>query len=213
MGLQRSAIASAVIAGAVIMAGAIAGAGSQGGLDLGGIPVMVLAAAIAFVVQWFAFLPAYWKQTEQFYDLVGSLTYLLVTGFVLVASRPIDARSAILGLLVFIWASRLGSFLFRRVRTAGSDPRFDDIKPSASRFLVARTLQGLWVGVAMIAGSTLRGWQWVTMISPVFVLFLLSRVSGIPLLEKRADQRWGDYESYRRYKAGTPVLVPRRPRR
>ena len=92
MGLQRSAIASAVIAGAVIMAGAIAGAGSQGGLDLGGIPVMVLAAAIAFVVQWFAFLPAYWKQTEQFYDLVGSLTYLLVTGFVLVASRPIDAR-------------------------------------------------------------------------------------------------------------------------
>ena len=51
MGLQRSAIASAVIAGAVIIASAVAWAGSRGGAELGGIPVMVLSAAIAFVVQ------------------------------------------------------------------------------------------------------------------------------------------------------------------
>jgi len=56
-----------------------------------------------------------------------------------------------LGLLVFIWASRLGSFLFRRVRSVGSDPRFDEIKPSASRFLVAWTLQGLWVFLTLCA--------------------------------------------------------------
>lgn len=290
MELQRSAIASAVIAGAVITAGAVAWASGQEGAELGGISVMVLSVAIAFVVQWLAFVPAYWKQTEHFYDLVGSLTYALVTGFALVASRPTDVRSAILGLLVFIWASRLGSFLFRRVRRAGSDARFDEIKRSASRFLVAWTLQGLWVfltlcaalaaittlrpsalglldglgvaiwvvgfaievaadrqkslfrnekpghyvhtgiwawsrhpnyfgeivlwiGIALIASSTLRGWQWVTMISPVFVIFLLTRVSGVPLLEKRADERWGDLESYQRYKAKTPTLVPRPPRR
>lgn len=289
MGLQRGLIATTVIASALIVAGAIALAGGHGGAEIGGVPVMIVCAAIAFGVQWLAFVPAYRKQTEHFYDLVGSLTYILVTGVALVASRPNDVRSIILGLLVFIWASRLGSFLFRRIRSAGSDPRFDEIKPSASRFLVAWTLQGLWVfltlcaalaaittltptvlglldglgiavwalgfaievvadrqksefraknpghyahtglwawsrhpnyfgeivlwvGVALIAASTLRGWQWVTMISPIFVAFLLTRVSGIPLLERRADERWGDHESYQRYKAKTPVLVPRPPR-
>ena len=69
----------------------------------------------------------------------------------------------------------------------------------------------LWIGIAVIASSTLRGWQWVTMISPVFVAFLLMRVSGIPILEKRADERWGDDEAYQKYKARTPVLIPRPP--
>ena len=71
----------------------------------------------------------------------------------------------------------------------------------------------LWIGVALIAASTLRGWQWITMVSPVFVFLLLTRVSGIPLLEKRADDRWGDQESYQQYKANTPALFPRPPRR
>ncbi|MDH3817928.1 MAG: DUF1295 domain-containing protein [Myxococcales bacterium] len=290
MSLKRGVIASVVISGAVLVAGAIAWAGSRGGSEIVGVPVVMVCAAIAFGVQWFAFVPAYLKQTEHFYDLVGSLTYMLVTGFALLASRPNDTRSIILGLLVFIWASRLGSFLFRRIRSAGSDPRFDEIKPSASRFLIAWTLQGLWVfltlcaavtaittltptalrlrdglgiavwvigftveavadrqksrfradhpghfiatglwswsrhpnyfgeivlwlGVALIASSTLQGWQWATMISPVFVIFLLTRVSGVPLLEKRANERWATDESYQRYKANTPVLIPRPPRR
>jgi len=290
MGFKRIALASTVISTALMVAAAVAWAGSHGSGEMGGVPALFWCAAIAFGVQWLAFVPAYWKQTEQFYDLVGSLTYMLVTGFALFASRPTDVRSTILALLVFIWAARLGSFLFRRVRRAGSDPRFDEIKPSASRFLVAWTLQGLWVfltlcaalaaittvtpsplglldgfglgvwligftlevvadrqksafraknpghyvhtglwawsrhpnyfgeivlwfGVALIAASTLRGWQWATMISPIFVIVLLTRVSGIPLLEKRSDERWGDQDDYRRYKAGTPVLIPRPPRR
>ena len=36
-----------------------------------------------------------------------------------------------------------------------------------------------------------KGWQWVTLISPLFVTLLLTRVSGVPLLEKRADEKWG----------------------
>lgn len=71
----------------------------------------------------------------------------------------------------------------------------------------------LWTGVAIAAAATLRGWQWLTLISPVFVALLLIRISGIPLLEARAEARWGDDPAYRRYRARTPALVPRPPHR
>jgi steroid 5-alpha reductase family enzyme len=66
----------------------------------------------------------------------------------------------------------------------------------------------LWIGVALIALPVLRGWQWVTLISPLFVILLLTRVSGVPLLEKSADRRWGGQDDYEAYKRCTPVLVP-----
>ena len=47
----------------------------------------------------------------------------------------------------------------------------------------------LWIGVAVIALPVLRGWQWVTLISPAFVALLLTRISGVPLQERRADER------------------------
>jgi steroid 5-alpha reductase family enzyme len=67
----------------------------------------------------------------------------------------------------------------------------------------------LWIGVAIIALPVLQGWQWVTLISPVFVALLITRVSGVPPLEKKADEKWGDQEDYEAYKARTPVLIPR----
>jgi steroid 5-alpha reductase family enzyme len=67
----------------------------------------------------------------------------------------------------------------------------------------------LWTGVAIIAFPVLQGWQWVFLSSPVFITILLTRVSGIPLLEKRADDTWGGQEDYEAYKKSTPVLVPR----
>lgn len=69
----------------------------------------------------------------------------------------------------------------------------------------------LWTGIALIAIPVLSGWQWVVLISPVFVTILLTRISGIPMLEKKADERWGDEDDYKRYKESTPVLVPRPP--
>jgi steroid 5-alpha reductase family enzyme len=69
----------------------------------------------------------------------------------------------------------------------------------------------LWIGVAIIALPILRGWQWVTLISPIFVTVLLTRISGVPLLEKRADEKWGGQEDYEAYKTRTPVLIPRPP--
>ena len=47
----------------------------------------------------------------------------------------------------------------------------------------------IWIGVAIIALPVLRGWQWVTLISPVFVALLIARVSGVPMLEKWADEK------------------------
>jgi len=290
MDFKRLALSSTITMTAVAVAVGVAWAASQGGATLAGVPVVLLCALLAFGVQWIAFIPAYAKQSERFYDVTGSLTYVMVVWFAIVASRSFDLRSMILGLLIFVWAARLGTFLLRRIRSEGSDSRFDHIKPSAARFFVAWTLQGLWVfltasaalaaittesprtfgwrdvlgiliwgtgfaieviadfqkrrfrernpgrfvhtglwawsrhpnyfgeimlwiGIFTIASSTLVGWQWVTAISPLFVIFLLTKVSGIPILEKRAEDRWGDHESYRRYKENTPVLIPRPPRR
>ena len=272
----------------IIIGFLIAMAGSQGGSTLGGIPVFALSVGLTFLIQWLAFLPAYWLQTEKFFDLTGSLTYISVITFALIFSIGVDTRAILLWALVVIWAIRLGTFLFHRIRKAGKDDRFDELKPSFIRFLNVWTIQGLWVtftmatalaaltttvrkdldafaviglliwvfgftfevvadsqksrfnanpankgkfiqtglwsrtrhpnyfgeimlwiGVAIIAFPVLQGWQWVTLISPVFVTLLLTRVSGVPLLEKKADQKWGGQEAYEAYKKRTPTLIPR----
>jgi steroid 5-alpha reductase family enzyme len=273
----------------VILVGlGIAWAGSQGGASVLGIPIFAFSVGLAFAIQWLAFVPAYLRQNESFFDLTGSITYISVTTIAVLLSPVVDGRSILLLALVVIWAARLGTFLFRRIRKAGKDTRFDEIKPSFIRFLNTWTLQGLWVtftlaaalaaitattrkeldlfaaigflvwvfgftfevtadtqksrfradpnnkgkfihtglwawsrhpnyfgeivlwvGVAIIALPVLRGWQWVTLISPVFVALLITRISGVPLLEKQADERWGGQEEYEAYKERTPVLIPR----
>ncbi|MFW9853694.1 MAG: DUF1295 domain-containing protein [Candidatus Thorarchaeota archaeon] len=69
----------------------------------------------------------------------------------------------------------------------------------------------LWVGIAIIALPTLAGWRFLTLISPVFVTLLLTKVSGIPLLENYAEAKWGGLEEYEEYKRKTPVLIPKLP--
>lgn len=69
----------------------------------------------------------------------------------------------------------------------------------------------LWTGMAIVAVPVLKGWQWATLISPVFVTFLLTKVSGIPTLEEKADKRWGGQDDYEEYKHRTPVLIPKPP--
>jgi steroid 5-alpha reductase family enzyme len=269
----------------------VALAGSQGGTTLGGIPIFAIAVGLAFLIQWLAFIPSYLFQTEKFFDLTGSITYISVVGVAVCYSRysvELDARSVLVAALVIVWALRLGTFLFTRIKKAGKDDRFDELKPSFIRFLNVWTIQGLWVtftaaaalvaittttrkeldafaiigflvwvfgftievladsqkrrfsaspenkgkfiqtglwsrsrhpnyfgeimlwiGIAIIAIPVLRGWQWVAMISPIFVTLLLTRVSGIPLLEKKADKKWGGQADYETYKKNTPVLIPR----
>jgi len=67
----------------------------------------------------------------------------------------------------------------------------------------------LWTGIAVIALNTLTGIEYITLISPVFVYILLTRMSGVNLLERIADERYGHLEEYQRYKRNTPVLLPK----
>ncbi|MCH1525096.1 MAG: DUF1295 domain-containing protein [Candidatus Actinomarina sp.] len=67
----------------------------------------------------------------------------------------------------------------------------------------------LWTGVTLIAFTSLNGIGHVALISPFFVYALLSKGSGIPLLERSADKRWGDELDYEEYKKNTPVLFPK----
>ena len=67
----------------------------------------------------------------------------------------------------------------------------------------------LWIGVAVMALPVLQGWQFATLISPLFVIFLLTKVSGLPMLEKKADETWGGQEDYESYKKNTPILIPK----
>ena len=64
----------------------------------------------------------------------------------------------------------------------------------------------LWTGIAVMSFSSLEGWQYLTLISPIFTYILLVYVSGVRMLEARADKKWGDDEDYIKYKSETPVL-------
>ena len=66
----------------------------------------------------------------------------------------------------------------------------------------------LWAGIAIISLPFLSGWQYVTLVSPVFVFLLLTRISGLPFLEDKAEKKWGEDKDYIEYKKRTPILVP-----
>ena len=250
-----------------------------------GIDLVKNAVVIAYLIQWVLFVPAYLLQTEKFYDLAGSITYISIISFVFHKSSEFNLGSFILSLLIIVWAIRLGSFLFFRIKEAGEDKRFRDIKPSPTRFFMTWTLQGtwvsicsacaitaistaegiimnelfiigmitfiigflievvadnqktkfrsipdnkdkfitsglwsysrhpnyfgeisLWLGVAIMSFSSLKGWQLITLISPIFTYILLVYVSGVRLLEARGKQKWGHLDSYKEYLDNTPTI-------
>jgi steroid 5-alpha reductase family enzyme len=145
----------------VLIGVGLALAGSQGGHKVAGIPIYALCIALAFLIQWIAFIPAWLNRTEKFYDLTGGITYSTVTLLAVLLTPDVDARSLLLAGIVIIWAIRLASFLYLRIRAAGEDRRFREIKESFGRFLFTWTLQGLWVAFSLAAAlaaitSTLR---------------------------------------------------------
>lgn len=256
-----------------------------------------------FGIQWTVFFAhALPRKSEKFFDLTGSITYILCSvvslGHVLLLAKRSawNARNVVNALLVVIWASRLGTFLFRRIQKDTQDSRFAKIRGNAWRFFGAWNIQALWViltafpvfslnslrvldgygesGVPAISLLDFLGWSiwsigfaievsadrqksifrqqpenagkfidqglwsisrhpnyvgeiilwfgiflscsrafsfWKAIsasISPVFVFFLLRYVSGVPLLERKADKCWGNDPAYQKYKAQTPVLFP-----
>ena len=113
-----------------------------------GYPLMYQIFVLTFLIQFIVFLPSYYYQTEHYYDLTGGLTFISVILFSLYTKHitlGLDIRSTLIGIMIIIWALRLSSFLFLRVKKVGKDIRFKEIKKSFSRFLLAFSLQGFWV--------------------------------------------------------------------
>lgn len=251
--------------------------------------IVEVTIAWAFLVNLVVFIPAYIFQTEKFYDLTGSLTYLSCTWYSYSAGlqgSQVLARPTIASVFVSLWAMRLGWFLFNRILQDGKDGRFDEIKPNFVRFLNVWALQGLWVSLTAYAvfianassvegslGATdiigiivwaigwaievvadrqkriwradpsnkgkfiedglwyysrhpnyagevqlwlgmfilclgaFEGTQWTAVISPIFVFCLIFFLSGVPMLEKGADKKWGHLKDYQNYKATTSVFL------
>ena len=65
----------------------------------------------------------------------------------------------------------------------------------------------LWCGIAVISYPALVGLQIFTLISPIFVVVLLTAIPGVRMLETRGNRKWGDDPEYQAYKRATPVLV------
>ena len=265
----------------------IALAGSTGSLSFNGYPLFAICASIGFFLHWFVFIPSFFYQTEHYFDLTGSISYITIVLFTFFAVSSLDSRSLLIGVLIIIWAIRLGSFLFLRIKREGKDNRFTVMKTKFWWFLFTWTMGGLWVfitmaaglaaltsakvvplgwfalvgvslwlegfiievvadyqkskfkskeenqykfikqglwslsrhpnyfgeitlwlGIAIIAFPVLEGWQLVTLISPVFVYILLTKISGIAMLEARADKKWGEDPEYQLYKEIIPALIP-----
>ena len=158
------------------------------GLTLAGWPAMTALALGAFGIQWLAFTPARLFKTERFYDLTGSITYIAVTLAAISAATAPSGAQWLIAIMIFLWAVRLGSFLFRRIHAAGGDQRFDHIKVSSSRFFVAWTLQGAWVVMTSCAALTaiLSGEQ--TAVGAIYVIGAVMWFAGFAT-EVIADQQ------------------------
>ena len=153
-----SSLLSLAVSIGIAYAAGYPGVGNQlsGRADVG--PVITYAAGAAIVIQWIVFVPAFIYQTEKYYDLTGSITYITITvatlGYRLGYSNR-DARSnvrqIVCSAMVVVWALRLGSFLVKRIQRAGKDGRFDEVKPYFAAYLAAWTIQGLWVFLTLLS--------------------------------------------------------------
>jgi steroid 5-alpha reductase family enzyme len=67
----------------------------------------------------------------------------------------------------------------------------------------------VWSGMYLAVVASLSGSNKIwALASPIYIAVLLLFVSGIPLLEKSADKKWGNNKDYQEYKKKVPVLVP-----
>ena len=66
----------------------------------------------------------------------------------------------------------------------------------------------LWTGLFISASSTFEGKEFLSVVSPLFVAFLLTKVSGIPILEKMNMRQWKENSEFLSYVQRTPRLIP-----
>ena len=152
------------------------------------------AVLIAFVIQWVLFIPAYLMQTEKFYDLAGSFTYISIISYVFYKTSEFNLGNLILSLFIIIWAVRLGSFLFFRIKKAGEDKRFRDIKPSPTRFFMTWTLQGMWVSICSACAITAMSTSEGILMNTLFFVGAITFILGF-LIEVIADNQKTKFRS------------------
>ncbi|KAL8653194.1 MAG: hypothetical protein Q9210_002236 [Variospora velana] len=140
---------------------------------------LVPSIGLAYTIQGLVAIPSIFAQTERFYDLSGSLTYISCTALSLYlptiraraaaaavgAAKPawpsilaalagnggLNWRQVALSAAVSIWATRLGTYLFSRITSDnGTDSRFDNIRSSPPKFLGAFFAQATWVSLCLM---------------------------------------------------------------
>lgn len=232
------------------------------------------------------FIPAFIYKTDKLTDISYAITFLAVVAFGYLRSDQ-ELAHIVLTFMIFLWASRLGIFLYRRILRMKSDKRFDGMRDDFFKFLGFWLIQAItvpvvmisailfldqkdvsistvsylgliiflsglvieaiadnqkfvfsgdsknkdkwidsglwsvsrhpnylgemmvWIGAYLFAVSSLSSAsRYIALLSPAYIIGLLLFVSGVPLLEKSADKKWGANPLYLKYKKKTPVLVP-----
>eukprot|EP00927_Polykrikos_kofoidii_P057740 TRINITY_DN51928_c0_g1_i1.p1 TRINITY_DN51928_c0_g1~~TRINITY_DN51928_c0_g1_i1.p1 ORF type:complete len:296 (+),score=25.31 TRINITY_DN51928_c0_g1_i1:76-963(+) len=65
----------------------------------------------------------------------------------------------------------------------------------------------MWVGLCITGSSCFQDFQWLAWLSPVITWILLMKVTGVPLLEEKGEQKWGHEPAYKWYMQNTPCIV------
>ena len=141
------------------------------------------AILLAFLIHWLFFIPAYLLKTEKFFDLTGSLTYISIMVYVVYTKNNLQEQlgSIILASLVILWAVRLGSFLFLRIKKAGEDKRFREIKTSFARFFLLWTISGMWVSFCSMCALTAIASNDGVIVNKIFYIGLVTFIIGLSI--------------------------------
>ena len=249
--------------------------------------LVIISLIVTLIINFLLFFVAFKRQSDKLTDFAYSLSFIIVTLYVLLVTSQHSLPLVIMSLMVIAWALRLGIFLVYRIRKSGKDARFDGIRSHFGQFLKFWLGQGVvawflllpllfvalndkaaisplfWVGcIIWLIGVSVESvadiqkyrfnqnpknkgtwidsgvWKysrhpnyfgeicvWVGMYvaafasltvlervigvaSPVAIAISLLFISGIPILEKSADKRWGGQKAYQAYKRRTSILIP-----
>ncbi len=72
----------------------------------------------------------------------------------------------------------------------------------------------VWWGIYIFAVSNLSPIEAVIgLVGPLFITILLRYISGVPILERSADAKWGTQVAYQNYRKNTGLILPKLPPR
>ena len=134
--MQKWIVGIVSIIGAVALAAMVAWSGSDQGVLYNGMSVFVWCGVFAFAVQWIIVIHAWLARTEAFFDLTGSLTYIVIVVAAAILAGVDALRSLTIPALIVFLALRLCPFLIFRIKHAGEDPRFSLLMTSFPTFFI-----------------------------------------------------------------------------